>query len=148
MSSVISTVYKLLECKEGPISTFHQDAVKQIGTTEAAFHSLYKKMGRKDHVEFTEELVFTKGGTKKQLSSFLFKVVNRSLDLIKWVKSRCLEVDSLKHAIKELAEVQSELLVSKREQTDIIQSGIQTTLKKELKSYSEAVKNTIFKSDT
>ena len=53
------------------------------------------------------------------------------------------EVDSLKseakHAIKELAEVQSELLVGKRDQIDILQSGIQTTLKKELKSCSEAV---------
>ena len=60
------------------------------------------------------------------------------------------EVDSLKseakHAIKELAEVQSELLVGKRDQIDILQSGIQTTLKKELKSYSEAVKKSTVES--
>ena len=89
------------------MATFYQDAVKQIGTTEAALHSLYKKLGRKDHIDFTEELVSTNGGTKKELSSFLFKFVNCSVNLIKSLKSGCLEVDSLKseakHAIKELA---------------------------------------------
>ena len=126
------------------MATFYQNAVKQIRSTEAVFLSWYKKMGRKDHVQFTEELVFTNGGTKKELSSFLFKVVNCSLDLMKLLKSGCLEVYSLKseakHAIKDLADVQSELLVSKREQIDIPQSGIQTTFKKKLKPYSEAVK--------
>ena len=58
------------------MATFYKDAVKQIGTTEAVLHSLYKKLGRKDHIDFTEELVSTNGGTKKELSSFLFKVVN------------------------------------------------------------------------
>ena len=82
----------------------------------------------------------------------MFKVVNCSVDLIKLLKSGCLELDSLKseakHAIKELAGVQSELLVSKREQIDILQSGIQTTLKNELKSYSEAVKKSTVESIT
>ena len=81
-------------------------------------------MGRKDHVEFTEELVSTNGGTKKELLSYLFKVVNCLQELIKLLKSGCLVLDSLKseakHAIKELAGVQSELLVSKREQIDIL----------------------------
>ena len=45
------------------MATFYQNAVIQIGKTEAVFHCLDKKMGRKDHVEFTE-LVFTNGGTK------------------------------------------------------------------------------------
>ena len=134
------------------MATFYQDAVKQIGTTEAVLHSLYKKLGRKDHIDFTEELVSTNGGTKKELSSFLFKFVNCSVNLIKSLKSGCLEVDSLKseakHAIKELAGVQSELLDSKREQIDILQSGIQTTLKNELKSYSEAVKKSTAESIT
>ena len=58
------------------MATFYQDAVKQIGSTEAVLHSLYKKIGRKDHVEFTEELLENRGGTKKDLASFLFKVVN------------------------------------------------------------------------
>ena len=113
---------------------------------------MYKKLGRKDHIDFTEELVSTNGGTKKELSSFLFKFVNCSVNLIKSLKSGCLEVDSLKseakHAIKELAGVQSELLDSKREQIDILQSGIQTTLKNELKSYSEAVKKSTAESIT
>ena len=78
------------------MATFYQDAVKQIGTTEAILHSLNKKLGRKDHIDFTEELVSTNGGTKKELSSFLFKVVNCSLDLIKLLKSGCLKLDSLK----------------------------------------------------
>ena len=42
----------------------------------------------------------------------------------------------------------SELLVSQREQIDILQSGIQTTLKNELKSYSEAVKKSTVESIT
>ena len=45
------------------MATFYQDAVIQIRNTEAVFHSLYKKTGRKDHVEFTEELVLTDGET-------------------------------------------------------------------------------------
>ena len=126
------------------MATFYQDAVKQIGSTEAILHSLYKKLGRKDHVEFTEELLEKSGGTKKEMASFLFKVVNCSLDCIKLLKTGCLEVDALKseakYAMKELADVQSELLTSKREQIVSLQSGIQKTLKTELKSYSEAVK--------
>ena len=126
------------------MATFYQDAVKQIGTTEAVLHSLYKKLGRKDHVEFTEELIEKNGGTKKDISSFLFKIVNCSLDCIKLLKSGCLEVDGLKleakSAFKELAEVQSELLTNKREQIETLQTGIKTTLKTELRSYSEAVK--------
>ena len=109
------------------MATFYQDAVKQIGSTEAVLHSLYKKIGRKDPVEFTEELLENRGGTKKDLASFLFKVVNCSLDCIKILKSGCLEVDALKTeskcAIKDLAEVQSELLTSKREQIQALQNG-------------------------
>ena len=60
------------------------------------------------------------------------------------MKSGCLEVDALKseskNAIKELAEVQSELLQSKRDQIEYFQNGVQSTIKTELKSYSEAVK--------
>ena len=126
------------------MATFYQDAVKQIGSTEAILHSLYKKLGRKDHIEFTEELLERSGGTKKEMASFLFKVVNCSLDCIKLLKTGCLEVDALKseakYAMKELADVQSELLTSKREQIESLQSGIQKTLKTELKLYSDAVK--------
>jgi hypothetical protein len=75
------------------MATFCQDAIKQISSTEAVLHSLYMKIGRKDHVEFTEELLENRGGTKKDLASFLFKVVNCSLDCIKSLKSGCLEVD-------------------------------------------------------
>ena len=68
--------------------------------------------------------------------------------MIKLLKSGRLDVNSLKleakHAIKELAEVQSALLVSKRERIDILQCGIQTTLKKELKSVED--KNIVSKS--
>ena len=126
------------------MATFYQDAVNQIGSTESVLHSLYKKIGRKDHVELTEELLEKQLKTKKELASFLFRVVNCSLDCIKLLKSGCLEVDALKSesksAIKELAEVQSELLQSKREQIEYFQNGVQSTIKTELKSYSEAVK--------
>ena len=48
--------------------------------------------------------------------------MNCSLDSIKLLKSGCLEVDALKSesecAIKELAEVQSKLLHSKRDQIE------------------------------
>ena len=126
------------------MATFYQDAVNQIGSTESVLHSLYKKIGRKDHVELTEELLEKQLRTKKELASFLFQIVNCSLDCIKLLKSGCLEVDALKSesksAVKELAEVQSELLQSKREQIEYFQNGVQTTIKTELKSYSEAVK--------
>ena len=62
---------------------------------------------------------------------------------IKLLKSGCLEVNALKSesksAIKELAEVQSELLQSKHDQI-YFQNRVQSTIKTELKSYSEAVK--------
>ena len=45
-----------------------------------------------------------------------------------------------KSAIKELAEVQSELLQCKRDEIEYFQNGVQSTNKTELKSYSEAVK--------
>ena len=126
------------------MATFYQDAVNQIGSTESVLHSLYKKIGRKDHVELTEELLERQLKTKKELASFLFKVVNCSLDCIKLLKIGCLEVDALKSesksAVKELAEVQSELLQSKRDQIEYFQNGVQSTIKTELKSYSEAVK--------
>ena len=126
------------------MATFYQDAVNQIGSTESVLHSLYKKIGRKDHVELTEELLEKQLRTKKELASFLFQIVNCWLDCIKLLKSGCLEVDALKSesksAVKELAEVQSELLQSKREQIEYFQNGVQTTIKTELKSYSEAVK--------
>ena len=126
------------------MATFYQDAVNQIGSTESVLHSLYKKIGRKDHVELTEELLERQLRTKKELASFLFQIVNCSLDCIKLLKSGCLEVDALKSesksAIKELAEVQSELLQSKRDQIEYFQNGVQSTIKTELKSYSEAVK--------
>ena len=126
------------------MATFYQDAVKQIGMTEGVLHSLYKKIGRKDHVLFTEELLENKGGTKKELASFLFKVVNCSLDCIRIMKSGCLEVDALKSeakcAIKDLAEVQSELLHNKREQINALQASVQTTIKSEMKSYCDIAK--------
>ena len=112
------------------MATFYQDAVKQIGTTEEIFHSLYVQED------------------KPKTSWWVHWVVNCLLALIKLLKSGRLDVNSLKleakHAIKELAEVQSELLVSKRERIDILQSGIQTTLKKELKSVED--KNIVSKS--
>ena len=126
------------------MATFYQDAVNQIGCTESVLHSLYKKIGRKDHVELTEELLEKQLKTKKELASFLFKVVYCSLDCIKLLKSGCLEVDALKSesksAIKDLAEVQSELLQCKRDQIEYFQNRVQSTIKTELKSYSEAVK--------
>ena len=125
------------------MAAFYQDAVNQIGRTESVLHSLYKKIGRKDHIPLSEELV-EKCGNKKELASFLLKVVNCSLDCIKVLKSGCLEVDALKSeakcAIKDLAEVQSELLQTKREQIELFQNGVQATIKTELKSYSDAVK--------
>ena len=139
-SSAVNSVYLILVRKGGPMATFYQDAVKQIGMTESVLHSLYKKIGRKDHVPFTEELLENKGGTKKELASFLFQVVNCSLDCIRILKSGCLEVDALKSearcAIKDLAEVQSELLHSKREQISALQASVHTTIKTEMKSYS------------
>ena len=56
------------------MATFYQDAIKQIGSTEAVLHSLYKKIGRKDHVEFTEELLENRGGKKKDLDPFLLEL--------------------------------------------------------------------------
>ena len=124
------------------MATFYQDAVRQVGMTEAVLHSLYKKIGRKDHVLFTEELL-DKGGTKKELVTFLFKIVNCSLDCVKLLKSGCLEVDALKSeakcAHKDLAEVRGELLHSKREQINALQASVQTTIKTEMKSYSDIV---------
>ena len=134
----------MLECKGGPDGYF----LPRCSETEAVFHSSYNKIGRKDHVEFTEELVFTNGLTKKELSSFLFKVVNCSLDLIKLLKKKMFRGRFVETCNQELAGVHSKLLVSKREQIDIIQLGIQTTLKKELKSYSEAVKKSTVESIT
>ena len=52
------------------MATFYQDAVKQIGSTEAILHSLYKKLGRKDHVEFTEELLEKSGGTMMMMKIY------------------------------------------------------------------------------
>ena len=61
-------------------------------------------------------------------------------DCIKLLKSECLEVDALKSeskgAIKELAEVQSELLQSKRNQIEYFQNGVQSMIKTEFKSYT------------
>ena len=128
------------------MATFYQDAVKQIGMTESVLHSLYKKIGRKDHVLFTEELLENKGGTKKELASFLFKVVNCTLDCISILKSGCLEValkSEARCAIKDLAEVQSELLDSKREQINALQASVQTTIKSEMKSYCDIAKKSI-----
>ena len=78
------------------MATFYQDAVRQIGSTESELHSLYKKLGRKDHVEFTQDLIEKTGGTRKEMASFLFRIVNCTLDCLKLLKSGCLEVDVLK----------------------------------------------------
>ena len=125
------------------MATFYQDAVRQIGSTESELHSFYKKLGRKDHVEFTQDLIEKTGGTRKEMASFLFRIVNCTLDCVKLLKSGCLEVDALKTeskcAMKDLAEVQSELLQWKRDQIEFIQAGVQKTIKTEMKSYSEAV---------
>ena len=48
----------------------------------------------------------------------------------KWTQSKC--------AMKDLAEVQSELLKCKRNQIEVIQVGVQKTIKTEMKSTSEA----------
>ena len=91
------------------MAIFYQDAVKQIRSTEAILHSLCKRLGQKDHEEFTEELLEKSGGRKKEMASFLFKVVNCLLDCIKLLKTGCLEVDALKsvakYVIKDLADV-------------------------------------------
>ena len=66
---------------------------------------------------------------KKDLASFLFKIANYSLDCIKLLKSGCLQVDALKIeakcTIKDPTEVHSELLHSKREQIEVLQTGKQ-----------------------
>ena len=59
--------------------------------------------------------------------------MNCSLDSsIKLLKSGCLEVDALKSESKSAI---------KRDQIEYFQNGVQSTIKTELKSYSEAVKN-------
>ena len=50
------------------MANFYQDAVNQIGSTESVLPSLYKKIGRKDHVELTEELLEKHLKTKKELA--------------------------------------------------------------------------------
>ena len=84
-----------------------------------ALHSLYENLGKKDHAEFTEKLIEKNRGTKKDISSFLLKAVNCSLDCKMLLKNGCPEVDGQKlealSARKELDEVQSELMTSKRE---------------------------------
>ena len=135
--------FRTFNVKGGPMATFYQDAVRQIGSTESELHSFYKKLGRKDHVEFTQDLIEKTGGTRKEMASFLFRIVNCTLDCIKLLKSGCLEVDALKTeskcAMKDLAEVQNELLQCKRDQIEFIQAGVQKTIKTEIKSYSAAV---------
>ena len=54
------------------MATFYQDAVNQIGSMESVLQLLYKKIGRRDHVELTEELLEKQLKTKKELASFLF----------------------------------------------------------------------------
>ena len=48
------------------MASFYQDAVNQIGSKESDLHSLYKKIGRKDHVELTGELFEKQLRTKKE----------------------------------------------------------------------------------
>ena len=127
------------------MATFYQDAMTHIEVAESVLHKLYKKLGKKgSHAILTPDLIEQKGGTKSDLSAFLFDVVNSTLDCVRVLKSGCLEVDALKSeaktAYKDLAEIQQELLTSKREQIDMFQTGVQETLKNEIKTYSDAVK--------
>ena len=127
------------------MATFYQDATSNIQAAESALHKLYKKLGKKEpHAELTAKLIEQRGGTKIDLAELLFDLVNTTLDCVSVLKSGCLEVDALKSeaktAYKELADVQQELLTSKREQIEMFQTGVQKTLKNELKTYSDAVK--------
>jgi hypothetical protein len=90
-------------------------------------------------------LIEQKGGTKSDFSAFLFDLVNTTLDCVRVLKSGCLEVDALKSEAKtahmDLADIQQELLTSKREQIEMFKTGVQKTLKNEMKTYSDAVEN-------
>jgi hypothetical protein len=70
-------------------------------------------------------------------------IVNCSLDCVKLLKSECLDVNALKSeakcAHKDLVEVHGVLLHSKREQINALQARVQTTIKTEMKSYSDIV---------
>ena len=55
----------------GYLLSFYQDAVNQIGSTESVLHSLYKKVGRKDHV--TKEILEKQ--LNKQLKQSVFSHV-------------------------------------------------------------------------
>ena len=141
----LSTLVYCVTLGSGAMATFYQDATSNIQAAESALHKLYKKLGKKEpHAELTAKLIEQRGGTKIDLAELLFDLVNTTLDCVSVLKSGCLEVDVLKSeaktAYKELADVQQELLTSKREQIEMFQTGVQKTLKNELKSYSDAVK--------
>ena len=127
------------------MTTFYRDATKHIGVAESVLHKLYKKLGKKEpHAVLTADLIENKGGNKPDLAKFVFELVNVTLECVQVIKSGCLEVDCLKTeaktALKDLAEVQQELLTSKREEIEAFQNGVQETIKSEMKSYSDAVK--------
>ena len=127
------------------MTTFYRDATKHIGVAESVLHKLYRKLGKKEpHAELTADLIESKGGNKPDLAKLVFELANVTLDCVKIIKSGCLEVDDLKseakNALKELAEVQQELLTSKREQIEAFQHDVQKTIKNEMKSYSDAAK--------
>jgi hypothetical protein len=92
----------------------------------------------------TANLIEQKGGTKIDLPAFLLDLVNTTLDCVRALKIGCLEVDALKSeaktAYKDLATIQQELLTSKRGQIEMFQTGVQKSLKSEMKTYSDAVK--------
>ena len=59
-------------------------------------YPFYKKLNRKDHVEFTQDLIEKTGETRKEMAWSLFMIVNCTLDCDKLLKSGCFEVDALK----------------------------------------------------
>ena len=129
------------------MATFCRDAMSRVEAAETVLHELYSVLGKKgSNFKLTPDLIEKKGGTKDELAVFLFDFVNIAKDCMKLLKSGCVEVDALKSetktAYKELAEVQKELLISKREQIEKVEIGVQKTLKNEMKLYSDSLKKT------
>ena len=119
--------------------------MSRVEAAETVLHKLYSKLGKKgSNFKLTPDLIEKKAGNKDELAVFLFDFVNIAQDCMKVLKSGCVEVDTLKSetksAYKELAEVQKELLISKREQIEKVETGVQKTLKNEMKLYSDLFK--------
>ena len=127
------------------MANFCQDAMSRVEAAEAVLHKLHLKLGNKgSNFKLTPDLIEKKAGNKDELAVFLFDFVNIAQDCMNVLKRGCIEVDTLKSetksAYKELAEVQKEVLISKREQIEKVEIGVQKTLKNEMKLYSDSLK--------